>query len=262
MYYDPLSEPEKWRCAVYAALYLGIFFALLLIPFTTWRSQPQTPVFEVSLVPAQAVRPEPAQPLQTQQPEKQPEKQIEKPALPAADKPRPQITRTPPPKITVTAQLSPTTVAMTTKVTPQTVSVDKSEELMRGKEALATLRAQKPSKASQAARNALVQRRLSRLIGDLRQRIRERINNYLTTPQSVDRNEQIEVVVRVRLNADGSLREVPVIVASSGNKAYDESAIKAVLRAVPLPMPKDPFIVNDPALMQQFMEHRLHITPQ
>jgi len=65
----------------------------------------------------------------------------------------------------------------------------------------------------------------------------------------------LECVVRVRLNTSGKVLLVQVV-HGSGNTAFDRSVEAAVLKSSPLPLPKEPTI------MEGFPELRFKFTPQ
>ena len=97
---------------------------------------------------------------------------------------------------------------------------------------------------------------LANLRGIYIRRIIEHIESYLITPPSAHTNNLL-VVVRVRLNSDGKLVDLPEVVESSGLPEYDKVAIRAIMQAMPLPMPS-----KYPEWMDEFKELNLYIRPQ
>ncbi|MBA1148041.1 cell envelope integrity protein TolA [Ectothiorhodospiraceae bacterium WFHF3C12] len=71
--------------------------------------------------------------------------------------------------------------------------------------------------------------------------IRRRVTQSWLRPSGVP--EGLEVTMRVQMAAAGMVRNVSVV-DSSGNGAFDNSAIRAVEKASPLPVPSDPDIAR------------------
>jgi colicin import membrane protein len=70
---------------------------------------------------------------------------------------------------------------------------------------------------------------------------RRRLSECWTPPAGVDRNTNMQVVVRVLFNADGSVARAPIVVsgpASALGPAMAESATRAILRCQPFQMLK------------------------
>lgn len=61
---------------------------------------------------------------------------------------------------------------------------------------------------------------------------------WVTPPEFLERSLQTEL--RVSLTADGGVLGTPVVVRSSGDPFWDDNAVRAVLRASPLPPPPEP----------------------
>ena len=87
-------------------------------------------------------------------------------------------------------------------------------------------------------------------------RIKSKIRPHLVTPPEARGIENLEVVVEVRLNADGFLEEFPGVLEKSGVTEYDEEAMRAMLKAAPFVMPKEP------ELLEEFRVLTLRITPE
>ena len=104
--------------------------------------------------------------------------------------------------------------------------------------------------AEAAARAEILGRLKDNYIGRIIGRIKT------PTPLSAQGIPDLEVVVEVRLHADGELDGLPVVVEMSGVPDYDEAAVRAVLNAAPLPMPKEP------ELLEEFRILTLRITPK
>ncbi len=132
---------------------------------------------------------------------------------------------------------------------------EEKEESERQAEAVAA------AAAANAQRRQGLQNRVSRIASGIAGRIINRIDDYLKTPIGIPEDSSIVVKVHVRLNRDGSLNGIPEVIESSGFPKYDDAAVRAVLLAAPLPMPKESFIVNDEEFMKEFLEHTLSISP-
>ncbi|MCH9705886.1 MAG: cell envelope integrity protein TolA [Proteobacteria bacterium] len=132
---------------------------------------------------------------------------------------------------------------------------EEKEEAERQAEAVAA------AAAADAQRRQGLQNRVSRIASGIAGRIINRIDDYLKTPIGIPEDSSIVVKVHVRLNPDGSLNGIPEVIESSGFPKYDDAAVRAVLLAAPLPMPKESFIVNDEEFMKEFLEHTLSISP-
>jgi colicin import membrane protein len=66
--------------------------------------------------------------------------------------------------------------------------------------------------------------------------IRNHIMQYWTSIPGQD-VRGLQVVVRVSTDAEGNLTYAPRVITSSGNSAFDDSLVRAVRKAVPLPVP-------------------------
>ncbi|MGU9951942.1 MAG: TonB C-terminal domain-containing protein [Gammaproteobacteria bacterium WSBS_2016_MAG_OTU1] len=87
-------------------------------------------------------------------------------------------------------------------------------------------------------------------------RIVDKIEYHLQTPHSAKKVDDLVVVVEVHLDLDGNFLALPEVVESSSLPEYDDAAIRAVLQAIPLPMPREP------ELQEEFRTLRLHISPK
>lgn len=78
--------------------------------------------------------------------------------------------------------------------------------------------------------------RVARLILDNQERIRTRIHGYLRLPPKLSGNP--EAVFRVLLLPNGEVLRADLL-RGSGQDAYDREVERAILKASPLPLPKD-----------------------
>ena len=110
------------------------------------------------------------------------------------------------------------------------------------------------AEAAQAAREAAAA--TAELVrNNLLRRIKGKIEQSLRTPASVKKTDNLIVVIKIRLHADGTLINPPEVEESSGYEEYDRAALRAIINAVPLPMPKDK------NLIKEFQEINLYIEP-
>ncbi len=115
----------------------------------------------------------------------------------------------------------------------------KKLEAERRRKAEAARRAREAELAAQLEAEQ-AQREMARVMAAIRRKVQ---NNWLRPAGS--RSRGLQAKVRVRLNDKGSVLLVK-IVESSGDPLFDESVVRAVYRAEPLPMP------SSPRLMDQF----------
>ena len=88
-------------------------------------------------------------------------------------------------------------------------------------------------------------------------RIVGRLKHFVDgVPNSVplsERNESTVATFSLKLTPDGYLEDLPYLEESSGYEDFDASAERAILRALPLPMPKDP------ELLERFLNMTIRI---
>ena len=128
----------------------------------------------------------------------------------------------------------------------------KAKQLAEAKAAAAKAAAAADA-AAEAERN-----RLAELFGVYERRISRKIELYLNQPVGLPSDADIEATILIRVDADGFLIDgsEPVVWKTSGYPEYDTAAIRAVIQAQPLPMPKD-----EPVLLEKFRELRLIVEP-
>jgi colicin import membrane protein len=78
--------------------------------------------------------------------------------------------------------------------------------------------------------------RQAREVGEAQDRIRTRIRSYLRLPPNLAGNP--ESVFRVTLLPNGEVLQTQLL-RSSGQASYDREVERAILKASPLPLPKD-----------------------
>ncbi len=67
--------------------------------------------------------------------------------------------------------------------------------------------------------------------------ITRHIEAFWFRPAGLKDMDKMKTLIEVRLNPDGTLAAPPVIIKKSGNFAYDESLLRAVRKAIPIPIP-------------------------
>jgi colicin import membrane protein len=97
--------------------------------------------------------------------------------------------------------------------------------------------------------NVATQVQVERYQDLIRNKIRRKMKMVADVPASA------EAIFKVTLLPDGTLVDDPVLVKSSGFRAYDDAAERAILSAEPLPVP------SDPTLQKLFRELKLSIRP-
>ena len=83
--------------------------------------------------------------------------------------------------------------------------------------------------------------------------IQQAIGRHWNIPEGVSQKLSCQLLVRLR--ADGSVVDVS-LQRSSGNKLLDDSAVSAVIKASPLPIP------SDPEINKKFRELSLTVRPE
>lgn len=86
--------------------------------------------------------------------------------------------------------------------------------------------------------------------------IHDRVKRHLTNPEGVPSGIQVEV--RVLLQPNGTLADIPKVIEESGFEPFDDQAVRAVIRGA-----ENGFdLPDDPELREQFDELILVITPK
>ena len=132
------------------------------------------------------------------------------------------------------------------------------EEEDRAKQLAAAEAAEAKATAAADAAAEAERNRLAELFGVYERRISRKIEIYLNQPVGLPSDADIEATILIRVDADGFLIDgsEPVVWKTSGYPEYDTAAIRAVIQAQPLPMPKD-----EPVLLEKFRELRLIVEP-
>lgn len=105
----------------------------------------------------------------------------------------------------------------------------------------------------QAQQQALARQQMLNQLARYKTLILNAIGKQWIIPQGVDRSLSCQLLIK--LAADGTVLNVQLL-RSSGNAILDQSAVTAVMKASPLPVPQNPL------LMQQFRELQLTVKPE
>ena len=83
-------------------------------------------------------------------------------------------------------------------------------------------------------------------------RIKTQIERKINRPAGLPFDADIEVTILIRVDADGFVIDDPLVWQSSHYPDFDAAAVRAVIQAQPLLVPKD-----EPKLLAEFRELRL-----
>ncbi len=72
------------------------------------------------------------------------------------------------------------------------------------------------------------------------QAIKQHIERHWLRPPGISNIEQLKARVKLTLKRDGTIKSLR-IVKSSGHQFYDNSILRAVRKAIPLPIPSDKY---------------------
>jgi colicin import membrane protein len=206
------------RLVVVSALaHLALGVAMSVTPRTSRFVLPPAGVVTVDLVSADALpgaRPKPrARP-------KPPVQKVVLPAEPAAPKPAP-------------AKPAPAKPAPEPAPVAQVELDDLLAELSAERQDEAPTR-QVAGLAGTATGSAVVDREVAAWLTRVRAHMRR---NWILPPGF--RTQRLQARVRVRLDEQGNVIGEPQVVTRSGNRHYDETAIRAIAKANPLPAPPE-----------------------
>jgi colicin import membrane protein len=143
------------------------------------------------------------------------------------------------------------------KVAAAKTAADKAAADKAAAEKLAVAKAAKDAKDAKAAKEAQAQAAAAssealREIERYKAMVRQQIMRYWVVQGGLKKDEPTKLFVRVA--PTGTVLDVKVV-QSSGNEALDRSAVTAVYKASPLPVPQDP------ELFRSFRELRLTLRP-
>jgi colicin import membrane protein len=251
------ENPLALRAGVFSVLVHGLFFMLLVMTFS-WKNVPTMQVAQVelwdSLPQPIVVQPEP-----TPEPPPPPPKIELEPAPPPEPKAEIQIkAKTPPPEVKKPPKEKP-------KPDPALKAAEqakkRAEELKRLQQQLAQDDQQLQNEAQQhETRNAAEAKRAaetlaasSGVVDEYKSRIVAKIKRFVN--KQVCGTGRAELVFAIALMPTGEVSGNPHLVKSSGLPACDQAVERAILQAVPLPLPPQP------ELFTQFRDLNLKFRP-
>jgi colicin import membrane protein len=278
---DQPVEPGRKPAAVLAVL-VHLLFIGVLIYSVNWKAHEPAPVMAdlwASLPPVPQVKPVPqpkpvTQPKPAVKPEpvEKPEPPLPKPdiALKQEKKRLEQQQREVERKQQAADKLAAQKLekqqlqqqAAATKLAEQ----KKQDEIKRQQEALRKLNdqqmreamnkelARESSQLSQAAQARQAAAGQSKMEAEYQDRIRAKIKSRLRLPDTLTGNPKVIYLVSVL--PSGEVVQPIKLLQSSGQPAYDAAVERAILSAVPLPLPPDP------AVAARFRELKLPIQPK
>ena len=126
------------------------------------------------------------------------------------------------------------------------------EEEERANQLAAAEAAEADAAAAADAAAEAERKRLADLLGVYSARIKTQIERKINRPAGLPFDPDIVVKIFIRVDADGFLIDDPRVSGSSGHLDFDEAAVRAVIQAQPLLVPKD-----EPKLLPQFREQNL-----
>ena len=249
----PEDEPGKWFAAIQALLILAIIAGLIFFTSGVSLRAASSSTKQVVMLSAPITIPQP--PVEAK-PEPKPEP---KPKPVKKKKEKPKVEQ--PPK---EADIAREKEKEEEKKRQEEERKKKQEQQKREQERAEAQRKKEEEKKrqeeerqriEQARQQQIIAQRNARTAENYAARIGAAIQRHLTTPQGVP--DDIEVVVRLYLNEQGGLQKDPVIMKSSGHEEYDTAAIRAVIFALPLPIP-----TGQPAVFQLLSPLDLRIHPE
>lgn len=237
LYAKPASLPEPPK-VMQAILMSAPAVMATAAPATTDSVAPSEPS-----MPAEPPQPEP-----TPEPKKAPPptpkaetKPVPKPAPKPTPKPSPTVPVKPKPMIEPIDEELEAVELETKRLAEAQAAARKQREADARQQALAdALKAEADALAAEAAKER--SRLLSAQIGQFQLAINRKIKSNWRRPPAVSGKLMTEL--RITLLPGGEVASV-VVVKSSGNDAFDESAKDAVNRANPLPVPSDAVLFRE-----------------
>jgi colicin import membrane protein len=259
------EEEGKITTAVQSLVLIGLFFFLFFVQFSWHFSLPQS-VIQVSLVPTPIAQPLRQKPTIEAEPQPEPEPKIEpQPQKPteadiALEKKREEELKRKEEEEKDRRKKEEEQQRKEKKREEELKRKKKEEEKDRRKKEEEQRKEEERKRQAEATQKKaeLSARReeLENLSNIYVGRIISSIDPYLITPASAQDVDNLVVVVEVLLDSGGELLGIPMVVESSGLPQYDEEAVRAVMKAAPLPLPKER------ELLEEFKKLRLHISPE
>ena len=280
--HDKSVVPGRKPAAVLAVL-VHLLFIGVLIYSVNWKAHEPAPVMAdlwASLPPVPQVKPVPQskpvtqpKPVVKPEPVEKPEPPLPKPdiALKQQEKKRHEqqqrdAERKQQAADKLAAQKLEKQQLQQQAVATKQAEQKKQDELKRQQEALRKLNdqqmhdamnkelARESSQLSQAAQARQAAAGQSKMEAEYQDRIRAKIKSRLRLPESMTGNPKVIYLVSVL--PSGEVVQPIKLLQSSGQPAYDAAVERAILQAVPLPLPPDP------AVAARFRELKLPIQPK
>jgi len=257
-----VSRPAPRLAAGVLALGVHVVFVLLLVFGVSWQTQHPAPVMVdlwetlPKVAPSVAVKPpEPPPPLPVKTPEPvkaapAPKPVVDEPPLPKApdialEKKKAEAERLQKLKA-IQAEEEQARAEAARKAHEKQLAEQKKRELLRQMEEEDLMRRMADEEAAsaalamkQAAERAAAGKRqaeLARVVGQHRDQISAKVRGNTRLPDNLKGNPEVRCAVR--LLPTGEVQSVRVT-QSSGNAAYDEAVVRAIVKSSPLPLPAD-----------------------
>lgn len=244
-------EPHKISAGALALVVHTVFFSLLYFGVNWHVKTPQTmqvEMWERLPEPVPEILPEPIPP---------------QPALPKAE---PIVA----PKVVEPVAPPKADIELKDKKKKKTEKIKKAKPAAKvppkldAKAQKRELEMQRAAEARMAHENARIQELQAKMRAEMDAATRGEVERYtgliggkisrnIVMPPDVPENA--EAIFMVIVLPDGSVMDNPKLLKSSGNAAYDSAAERAIYKAQPLPLPRDP------ALARMFRELRLSVKP-
>ena len=277
MTYDEDVSPRERKIARALAITMHVVALLLLIFGVVWQRRVSEPAAVVELwdtmAPPKQVTPAP-EPKPKPRPEPEPEPEPQPKPKP---KPEPKPEPPPPPPKPEAKPVPKADIALKEKLEKERKLKEQQQELERRKEEEAKkLKAQREQQQLEAKKKEEEKKKLDKErlaqeaeakklaaekqaiadrlakeaaaarageIDKYTRMIQDRVRRQIIEPPNLQGNPEVEIELRIL--PGGDVLEPSVRVRrSSGNSAYDEAVVRAVLKASPLPVPSDPALFN------------------
>jgi TonB family protein len=211
-------------------LHVAVFALLQLVPWFSHRKI-QAPIYSVTLVTQAAPKPTTPQPkteIKKEPPPKPPKKTEEKPVTVKKPKPKPK----PEPKKKVAVKVKRPREDTISEKYVQRKMESRIEELRKKAEVK-----EKPKESERVAEvapkpsRAVIDKKLRTYYNEIWQRIKE---EWILPGSLMEESEEWETVIVIKVQRDGGVVE-SWFEKKSGSGLYDESAMRAIKKANPLP---------------------------
>lgn len=223
----PPMKPITIMLIISACIHLAVFALLTFVPWLSHRKI-QAPIYLVTLVTQAAPKakiPEPKPEIKEEPTPKPPEKKEKKPVTVKKPKPIPK------PKKKVTPKKSPRKDVISEKYVQKKME-SRLEELRKKVET--ETKPREPEKITEVTpkpSRAVIDKKLRTYYNAIWQRIKE---EWILPGSLLEENEEWETVIVIKVQRNGDIVE-SWFEKKSGSTPYDESAMRAIKKATPLP---------------------------